>query len=176
MKAEAQKRPVLTVAALIAVGGILIFGMTTAFLAWGQSSTAQTTSAAGVDYNTVGSYGLTGYPSIYVQATDDTPAFISDAFSSGRGVILLAYVQGAADDDEMLASFQNIQALYSDRADFYAFEAREVSELGDVLDQMGVDAPPILAVIRSDGSVYELYTGWIGERVMEQVVANATRL
>lgn len=176
MKAYAERRPVLAAAVLIAAGGLVILGMMTAFIAWGQSESTPTASAGGVDYNTVGSFGLTGYPPVYVSPTDKTPQFVTDAFTSGRGIVLLAYVQGAADDDEMLMSFQNIQSYYAERADFFAFEAREVSELGDVLDQLGVDAPPILAVIRSDGSVHELYTGWIGERVMEQVVANATRL
>lgn len=176
MKAHAARRPVLAAAVLIVVGGLVILGMMTAFIAWGQSESAPTAAAGAVDYDTVGSYGLTGYPAIYVAPTDATPRFVTDAFTAGRGIVLLAYVQGAADDDEMLLSFQNIQALYSERTDFFAFEAREVSELGDVLDQLGVDAPPILAVIRSDGSVHGLYTGWIGERVMEQVVSNATRL
>ena len=35
--------------------------------------------------------------------------------------------------------------------------------------------PPILAVIRGNGEVAELYTGWIGLKVMEQVVADAVR-
>lgn len=176
MKASAQKRPVLAAALLIAVGGVVILGMMTAFIAWGQAESTPPAAAGGMDYNTVGSFGLAGYPPLYVSPTEATPQFVTDAFMSGRGLVLLAYVQGAADDDEMLMSFQNVQSQYADRADFFAFEAREVSELGDVLDQLGVDAPPVLAIIRSDGSVQGLYTGWIGQRVMEQVVANATRL
>ena len=35
--------------------------------------------------------------------------------------------------------------------------------------------PPILAIIRGNGEVAELYTGWIGLKVMEQVVADAVR-
>jgi hypothetical protein len=165
----------MAVTILIVVGGLVIFGMTTAFIAWGQS-TGTTAPAGQANYNTVGSFGLTGYPDLWVKPTDATPQFIKDAFAGGRGVVLLAYVQGAADDDEMLLAFENIQATYAERADFFSFEAREASELGDVLAQLGVNAPPILAVIRSDGGVYELYTGWISEAVMEQVVANATRL
>lgn len=161
---------------LVVIGGVLIFGLTTAFLAWGQSAGEASTTGASANYNTVGSYGLTGYPSLYIEPTSNTPEFISDAFTAGRGIVLLVYVQGAGADDEMLANFNSIQSLYADRADFYSFEAREVSESGDLLTQLGVDAPPILAVIRSDGSVYQLYTGWIGEQVMEQVIANATRL
>jgi hypothetical protein len=176
VRALANKRPVMALSLLIVVGGLVIFGMTTAFIAWGQSTGTPAAPAAQTDYNKVGSFGLTGYPALWVKPTAATPQFITDAFQNGRGVVLLAYVQGAADDDEMLLAFENIQATYADSADFFSFEAREVSETGDVLNQLGVNAPPILAVIRSDGGVYELYTGWISERVMEQVVANATRL
>ncbi len=166
----------MAVSLLIVVGGLLIFGMTTAFIALGQETATPTATTPQTNYNAVGSYGLTGYPSIYVKVNETTPQFIDDAFKNGKGVVLLAYVQGAAADDEMLMSFENVQAMYADRADFFSFEAREVSETGDVLDQLGVNAPPILAVIRSDGGVYELYTGWISQPVMEQVIANATRL
>jgi hypothetical protein len=38
-----------------------------------------------------------------------------------------------------------------------------------------VSDPPILAIIRGDGVVSELYTGWIGLKVMEQRVADAVR-
>ncbi len=65
----------------------------------------------------------------------------------------------------------------STRADtsFFSFEAHSTAELGDTLTQLRVSDPPILAVIRGNGDVAQLYTGWIGEKVMEQVVANAVR-
>ena len=44
-----------------------------------------------------------------------------------------------------------------------------------MLEQLKINAPPALAVISGDGSVYQQYTGWIDQKVMEQVVANAVR-
>jgi len=171
-----HKRPFAALAALIVLGGLIVMGAFTAFFAWGQTGTETPATAGGVNYNSAGSYGITGYPPLTVTPTSATPAFISDALNDNRGVILLAYVSGAAADDEMLASFRRLKSKYSAQASFFSFEARDVSELGDVLDQLRVSSPPALAVIRGDGGVYQLYTGWIGERVMDQVVANAVRI
>ena len=75
----------------------------------------------------------------------------------------------------MLASFNAVKSQYGGQASFFAFEARDVSETGDVMDQLKIMQPPALAVISGDGSVYQQYTGWIDKKVMEQVVANALR-
>lgn len=178
MRAFTIRRPALTVLTLIVLGGMLILGMFTAFAAWGETSgtpTGQSTTAT-ADYNRAASYGITGYPTRTVGVTADTPAFVSDSFQQGRGIVLLAYVEGAAADDEMYASFQEVSSAYAGQAGFFSFEAREVGELGDVLDQLGAKSPPLFAVIKPDGSVYQLYTGWISKQVMEQVVSNALRL
>jgi len=168
-----SNRGLLLPAAFIVVAGILVAGMMIGFAALGADSTTTTTASASTNYNTVGSFGMTGYPPLTVTPTDQTPAMITDALKAGRGVILLAYVQGAADDDEMFTNFQTVQSQYTTQADFFSFEAAEVSQFGDVLTQLGVNAPPVFAVIRADGSVYELYTGWISLQVMDQVVSNA---
>jgi len=171
-----QKKSLLTVMALIVVGGIVVLGMFTGFLALGQTATSPTSTTTMVNYNASGSYGITGLPELTLKPTADTPSFISDALSQERGVILLAYIEGAADDNDMLASFNAMKAEYAADASFFSFEARDVSQLGDVLNQLRVNAPPALAVIRADGTVYQIYTGWIGRQVMEQVVSNAVKL
>ena len=81
----------------------------------------------------------------------------------------------ATDDMEMLSYFNDIKANYAADSSFFSFEARESKQLGDLLAQLRVSDPPILAIIRGDGTVAELYTGWIGQKVMEQQVANAVR-
>jgi hypothetical protein len=161
---------------LIVVAGALILGAFTAFVAWGNTAGTPSNAAVATDFAKVGSYGIAGYPTLTVRVTPDTPTFVADAFQQGLGVVLLAYVQGAAADDEMLASFKQVQSAYSSSASFFSFEAREAGELGDILDQLGAKSPPLLAVIQADGTVYQLYTGWISKPVMEQVVSNAVRL
>ena len=42
-----------------------------------------------------------------------------------------------------------------------------------MLAQLKISQPPAFAVISPDGKVYQEYTGWISEKVMSQVVANA---
>jgi hypothetical protein len=161
----------------IVLAGVVVFGAMTAFLAWGQTGTSVTPTGSNVNanYNAAGSFGVTGLPSLTIKAAT-APSMVADSLKQNRGVILLAYVAGAADDDDMLASFNAVKAKYAAQASFFSFEAADVSELGNLLDQLRVSAPPIFAVIRPDGSVYQIYTGWIGQEVMDQVVANALRL
>src|SRR5665811_1802970 len=76
---------------------------------------------------------------------------------------------------EMLSYFDEVKAQYASDSSFFEFEARASTDLGDTLQQLRVSDPPILAIIRGDGQVAELYTGWTGRKVMEQQVADAVR-
>jgi len=176
MNGPREYRWFLVAVGLILLGGLVIFAGFTLALVWAANPSQTTTTAAATDTNNaVGSYGNTGYPALTVTPTDQTPKFIANPLKEKRGVILLVYVKNAYDDEEMLASFNQVKAQYAAQASFFAFEARDVDELGDVPDQLKINQPPALAVISSDGSVYQEYTGWIDEKVMEQVVANALR-
>jgi hypothetical protein len=162
---------------LILVGGLVIlFGATFAIvLAQSGTGTATPAETSGNSNNIVGSFGMVGLPPLKIVPTDQTPSFVSQPLEEKRGVILLVYVKGAADDEEMLTSFNSVKSQYASQAAFFSFEARDVSELGDVMGQLKIDQPPALAVISGDGNVYQEYTGWIGKEVMAQVVANALR-
>ena len=115
---------------------------------------APTASNVNGNYNAAGSYGITGLPTLTIKAAT-APSIVADSLNENRGVILLVYVAGAADDEEMLANFNAVKAKYAAQASFFSFEAADISQLGDLLDQLRVSAPPILAVIRPDGTVYQ---------------------
>jgi hypothetical protein len=162
---------------LILLAGLAIFGSTTAVLALtGTPGLAADTVPGGNNYNAADSFGVTGMAPLSLKPTDATPGFIKNPLKEKRGVILLVYVGGAAGDDSMLASFRAVKAKYAASSSFYAFEAAKVKDLGDVIDQLGALSPPMLVIIRGDGSVYQLYTGWIDQTTMEQQVANAVQL
>lgn len=171
-----RNRTFLLTAALILVVGALLFGgvVTVRVLA-----AAETTAPAAVEapesYNSVSSYGMTGYAPLTIEPTAETPSFITKRLEEKRGIVLLVYVSGAADDMEMLSYFNDIKGNYAADSTFLAFEARESKQLGDTLMQLRVTDPPILAIIRGDGQVAQLYTGWIGFKVMEQEIADAVR-
>jgi hypothetical protein len=103
----------------------------------------------------------------------NVPGFIKNPLAEKRGVILLVYCAGATEDEQMLGYFNTIKAKYAAQGSFFSFEAHKASELGDVLAQLKISQPPAFAVISPNGSVYQEYTGWISEKVMSQVVANA---
>lgn len=178
MNRQAGYRSFVIKVGLILVGGLVIlFGFTFAIV-MAQSGTKKPASASdlyGNGNNVAGSFGIHGFEALKLVPSAETPKFISKPLEEKRGIILLVYVKGATDDEEMLSYFNSVKAQYASQAAFFDFEARDVSELGDVMQQLMIEQPPALAVVSGDGTVYQEYTGWIGEKVMEQVVANALR-
>ncbi|HMK92148.1 MAG TPA: hypothetical protein VK576_04045 [Thermoleophilia bacterium] len=175
MSGQPGYRSFLLKAGLILALGVVIMACVTGGVVWatGSPTTPAVTQVVGSN-NTAGSYGITGYQPIAVKPeAGDVPTFISNPLKEKRGVILLVYVPGSAADEQMVTYFNNVKAKYADRGSFFSFEARKASELGNVLAQLRISQPPALAVISPDGSVYQEYTGWIGQKVMEQVVSNA---
>jgi len=171
-----RNRMFLFSAVLVLVVGALLFGGVVAVRVLASSGeTAVTPAPAPTTYNTVSSYGMTGYAPLTIEPTAETPNFITKRLDEGRGIVLLVYVQGASDDMEMLSYFNDIKANYAADSSFFSFEARESKQLGDTLMQLHVSDPPILAIIHGDGQVAQLYTGWIGSKVMEQEIADAVR-
>lgn len=171
-----RNRTFLVGAVLIVVIGAVLFGGGVAVRVLADSATTPAPAATqAVSYSTVSSYGMTGYPPLTIEPTADTPEFITKRLDENRGIVLLVYVKGASDDMEMLSYFKDIKDNYSADSSFFSFETRESKQLGDLLTQLRVSDPPVLAVIRGDGTVAQLYTGWIGFKVMEQAVADAVR-
>jgi hypothetical protein len=171
-----RNRTFLLGAVLIVVIGALLFGGVVAVRVMAESgATPAPTATQPESYNSVSSYGMTGYPALTLEPTAETPDFITKRLDENRGIVLLVYVKGASDDMEMLSSFNDIKANYAADSSFFSFEARESKQLGDTLMQLRVSDPPILAIIRGDGTVANMYTGWIGFKVMEQEIADAVR-
>jgi hypothetical protein len=163
------------VVVILVVGAVLFGGVVAVRVLADSASTPTSTATQPASYNAVSSYGMTGYAPLTIKATPDTPEFITKQLDQNRGIVLLVYVDGAGDDMQMLSYFNDIKANYAADSAFFAFEAHESSQLGDLLAQLHVTDPPILAIIHGDGTVAQLYTGWIGYKVMEQEVANAVR-
>jgi hypothetical protein len=171
-----RNRMFLIGAGLVLVVGAVLFGSVVAVRVLADSGATPTATATQpASYNSVSSYGMTGYAPLTIEPTDDTPEFITKRLDEKRGIVLLVYVKGASDDMEMVSYFNDIKANYAADSSFFSFEARESKQLGDLLAQLRVSDPPILAIIRGDGTVAQLYTGWIGFKVMEQEVADAVR-
>ena len=170
-----RNKAFLITAALILVVGAALFGGVVAVRVFAAAATPAAALPAPVSYNSVSSFGMTGYAPLKLTPTAETPSFITTRLEEERPLVLLVYCEGAADDMEMLSYFNSVKAQFGADSSFMSFEARKTTELGDTLQQLRVSNPPILAVIRGSGEVAQLYTGWIGRQVMEQVVADAVR-
>ena len=171
-----RNKSFLVTAALILVIGAMIFGGVTVVRVMAEGTTTTPAApAATANYNSVDSFGVTGYAPLTVTDTPDTPGFVSKRLKEQRGMVVLVYVEGAAADMEMLQSFNAVKAQYAADASFFNFEAHDVTETGNLLDQLKVSDPPVLAIIDGTGKVSELYTGWVDQKVLEQRVADAVR-
>jgi hypothetical protein len=171
-----RNRAFFVTVALILVVGALLFGGVVAVRVLAETSTAPVAPLpTPTSYNSASSYGVTGYAPLTLVPTAETPSFIKARLDEKRAIVLLVYCAGAADDMEMLSYFNAVKSQYDADSSFFSFEARESKQLGDTLQQLRVSDPPVLAIIRADGEVAELYTGWIGRKVMEQQIADAVR-
>ena len=176
MGVVARNRSFLATAALIVVGGLVVMGMFTVFFAMAESGSTTAAQPASTEPVPIpGSFGITGASTLTLQVTDNTPKPIANALKEQRGIVLLVYLDGATADMSMLEEVRSLKADYAADMSFFAYEVDDVKRLGDVLDQLQVYNPPILAIVRGDGTVSELYTGWVGAKVMEQRIADAAR-
>ena len=105
----------------------------------------------------------------------DIPSFIKNPLAEKRGVILLVYVAGATED--MARCWATSTPSRPSTRPRVVLLVRGAQRHGARrrAAQLKISQPPALAVISPDGSVYQEYTGWISEKVMSQVVANAAR-
>lgn len=182
-----RNRSFLVLTALILGIGALIFaGVVAMRVAAAETATTEVPSAASANY--ASSYGLGNTTAVdaesaaaaaeaaplTIEATDETPQFVKDALEANSPFVLLVYCDGAAVDEEMLSYFRTVQKRYSGSAEFFSFESLQTSQLGDTLDQAQVNAtnPPVLAIVNGEGTVREVYTGWVGLKVLEQRVAD----
>lgn len=174
----------LAIALILGVGASIFAGVVAVRVVAAEGAApVSATSTDPTANNVVSSYGLGSIPApasgvsqpLVITPTAETPAFITDRLAEQQGIVLLVYVEGASDDMEMLSYFNTVKEQYAASSTFLSFEALATTELGDTLGQLRVSDPPILAIIRGDGVVSEMYTGWIGLKVMEQRVADAVR-
>ncbi len=172
----------IAIALILGVGASIFAGVLAVRVAAAEGSAPVSAANDPTANNIVSSYGLGSIPAasggsqpLVITPTAETPAFITDRLAEQQGIVLLVYVEGASDDMEMLSHFNTVKGQYAADSTFLAFEALATTELGDTLGQLRVSDPPILAIIRGDGVVSEMYTGWIGLKVMEQRVADAVR-
>ena len=184
----------ISIALILATGTLLFGSVVVVRVVAAEGTTAAAPPPSATDSNNaVSSYGLEnlsasvssltaagggagpGYEPLTITPTDETPEFIAESLAEQQGIVLLVYVQGASDDMEMLSYFNTVKAQYAADSSFFSFEAVKTTELGDTLGQLRASNPPVLAIIDGNGEVSELYTGWIGLKVMEQRVADAVR-
>ena len=112
-------------AALIVVMGAAIMVVVTGGIVLATNAPATVTAApVSGNYNTAGSYGITGYPALSVNtSSSNVPSFIKNPLAEKRGVILLVYCAGVTEDQQMLTYFNTVKAKYAAQGSFFSFES-----------------------------------------------------
>ena len=172
-----RNRTFLVGAVLILVVGALLFGGVIAVRVMAESSATPAPAATQpASYNSVSSYGMTGYAPLTLEPTAETPDFITkrlDEKPRHRPARVRQGRQRRHGDALLLQRHQGATTPPTARSS----PSRRASPSSSATPsmQLRVSDPPILAIIRGDGTVANLYTGWIGFKVMEQEIADAVR-
>lgn len=112
---------------------------------------------------------------IVIKATSSTPAEIAQALDRKKPLVLLIYVAGGADDELVRKSLQKIAPRYPD-VTFIMYDYSNPKEYGDIVSQLGVQYPPVVAFVDRNGTVQYLTTGFVDEGVLTQYVVNTRQL
>lgn len=112
---------------------------------------------------------------IRLSAEADTPSELAQALRMKKPVVILIYVPGGADDELVRKSLQKIAPKYPD-VTFLTYDYKKPDEYGDILMQLGIDYPPVVAFVTGDGVVEYQSTGFVDEAVLTQHVVNIREL
>jgi len=185
-----RNRSFLLMAALILIAGGLLFGAVVAMRVAAAGAT-NAAGEAGATNNYESSYGLGNTLAIdaksaqtaaeaapvMIKVTNETPAVVKEALEAKSPFVIFVYCSGASVDEEMRSYFNSVKSQYSNSAEFFSFEVADTAKLGDTLDQAQVNVhnPPIVIIADGEGEVQEIYTGWVGLKVLEQRLADVLR-
>ncbi len=103
--------------------------------------------------------------------TGETPAKVTDAISQHLPIVILFYVPGGADDSAVLDEIKALQTKYTD-VTFALYDYKDPTSYGDLGILLKVDYPPQTVFIDTQGTIYDIRTGYIDEGTLNQQVVN----
>lgn len=138
----------------------------------GSTDTTNTaTSTTRLPVVTTETGGLIG---THIEATDSTPREYVDAIQSGKPVVILFYVPGAADDSKVLEAVSALQGSYGDYV-FLLYDYKRPDAYGDLSTLLKVSYPPELVFVDRTGTVKTVLNGYVDEGTINQALVNLGR-
>ena len=143
----------------------------------GGADTTTTVSVPGAAVTTVapggvpqgGSFAeLIGTPFVPTAAT---PPEITDAIAQHRPIVILFYVPGGSDDSAVLDELKTLQTTYAD-VTFALYEYSAPATYGDLGIAFRVKYLPQTVFIDTQGTIYDIRTGYVDQGTLNQQVVN----
>ena len=125
------------------------------------SETDGTTSSE-MTTTTVGPELIDGLPRDYVESLGERP------------IVVLFYVRGGVDDEEVLTSVEESEEIYSNYT-FLAFDYRLPDKYGDLAQELAVDYPPHTVLIDRHGAIRTVWSGYVDKGTLNQTLLNLGR-
>jgi hypothetical protein len=103
--------------------------------------------------------------------TEDTPEEYVSAIGQARPVAILFYVPGNVDDAKVLEAFKAVQADFPDIT-FLAYDFKSPQSYGDLSMLLQVNYPPELVLVDREGTVRNIWNGYVDEGSLKQCLIN----
>ncbi len=110
-----------------------------------------------------------------ISPTNQSPKDFSSSLASNRPVVVLFYMTGTTDDNQVRASILSLQNRYKGDVDFYVYLYTDAEGYGDLATLLKVDSPPSVIMINKQRQVQRAWSGFVDEKSLEQGVSEIMR-
>ena len=135
-------------------------------------------TSGSTSYTSVPSSGTTA-TSVQASTTDTAqlvnglPAAYADALGK-RPIVVLFYVPGGVDDEQVLSTVRGLQSTYSAYT-FLLYDYRIPSAYGDLSEKLAIDYQPEIVLIDRHGEKQNVWSGYVDKGTLNQTLLNLGR-
>lgn len=110
-----------------------------------------------------------------VTPTDLTPNDVKRALTSKRPVVILFYMSGPSDDNQVRSYVTSMESRFKGQVDFFTFLSSDAAKYGDLANLLQLNSTPTVVCINKQGQVVRAWTGYVDSDSLEQGVVETTK-
>jgi hypothetical protein len=103
--------------------------------------------------------------------TENTPEEYVEAVGQARPVVVVFYVPGNVDDTKVVDALVALQPEFPDYT-FLMYDFKDPSSYGDLSMLLQVNYPPETVLIDRDGTVKDIWNGYVDDGTLRQCLIN----
>ncbi len=107
--------------------------------------------------------------------TAQSPQDFRSSLSNRRPVVVLFYMIGSADDDQVRQSVNTLESRYRGQVDFYDYFFSDGNKYGDLMSLLKVNSTPAVIMINKQAKVQRAWTGFVDDKSLQQGVSEILR-